>query len=263
MLKDQEYLEIFLRPIEVAKRYRPKLGLGSQAGISAQEFETLYEADPFYHWLGLDAPEIYTAHRLAGGITSLYRQIGIGCERLLCRILQDALFLDPSNLKWGYEITEGAKKRFVHLDAGVLFARIRDSAIQTRLREWSEAQMRRSGTQIAPIGIVFEIRQGYKSKDSKRQNADIQSASRAYQNGYLPCMLVLSQQIDADVKSRYQNAGWVMLIGNLALDEYQSTYTFFHKVIGYDLSEFFNRNREHIRQRILEVVHSLWQPETD
>ena len=29
-------------------------------------------------------------------------------------------------------------------------------------------------------GTVFEVRQGYKSKDSKRQNADIANAATAY-----------------------------------------------------------------------------------
>jgi hypothetical protein len=35
-------------------------------------------------------------------------------------------------------------------------------------------------------GPVFEVRQGYKSKDSKRQNADVGNAANAYANSCLP-----------------------------------------------------------------------------
>ena len=57
-------------------------------------------------------------------------------------------------------------------------------------------------------GTVFEIRQGYKSRDSKRQNADIANAAAAYANGYLPCAAILSDQIDADVRLRYRSERW-------------------------------------------------------
>ena len=36
-------------------------------------------------------------------------------------------------------------------------------------------------------GTIFEVRQGYKSKDSKRQNADIANAVTAYTKGLFPC----------------------------------------------------------------------------
>lgn len=45
-------------------------------------------------------------------------------------------------------------------------------------------------------GAVFEVRQGYKSKDAKRQNADIANAAAAYTQAYLPCVVMLSSQID-------------------------------------------------------------------
>lgn len=57
-------------------------------------------------------------------------------------------------------------------------------------------------------GTVFEVRQGYKSKDSKRQNADIANASTAYTRAYLPCVAVLSTQIDGDIVIRYRNERW-------------------------------------------------------
>jgi len=48
-------------------------------------------------------------------------------------------------------------------------------------------------------GTIFEVRQGYKSKDSKRQNADIANAATAYTKADFPCAVILSAQIDEDI----------------------------------------------------------------
>ncbi|MBL8133994.1 MAG: hypothetical protein JNL42_19185, partial [Anaerolineae bacterium] len=47
---------------------------------------------------------MYAAHKAAGGMTSIYRQIGIGCEALLRRILQDTLGLTASDARWSYTV---------------------------------------------------------------------------------------------------------------------------------------------------------------
>ncbi|KAF3978633.1 MAG: hypothetical protein HFP77_00895 [Methylococcales symbiont of Iophon sp. n. MRB-2018] len=61
------------------------------------------------------------------------------------------------------------------------------------------------GVQIPPNGIVFEVRQGYKSKDSKRQNADIDNATVTWSNGYLPVFAIFSSQINTDIVLRHRN----------------------------------------------------------
>ena len=78
--KEQKYLGILLKRIEICKNYKPRFGLGTKAGLSLEQFQTLYSSDPFYNWFGLDNPLIYAAHKAAGGITSVYLQIGIGSE---------------------------------------------------------------------------------------------------------------------------------------------------------------------------------------
>jgi len=124
---DSRYLQAILAPIRVCAKYRPKFGQGANSGYSLDAFQERYQADPFYNWFGLDNPLMYAAHKAAGGMTSVYRQIGIGCEQL------------------------------------------------------------------------FRL-----GKDSKRQNADIANAAAAYTKGYLPCVIVLSEQIDSDVLIRYR-----------------------------------------------------------
>ncbi len=79
---DEEYLELFLEPIRLCAGYLPKFGTDDEDGVSLAQFRTLYGADPLYHWIGFDSELMFAAHKASGGITSLYRQLGIACERL-------------------------------------------------------------------------------------------------------------------------------------------------------------------------------------
>lgn len=112
---DAGYLQLIVSKIEVCKAYWPKFGQGER--VSFEEFQALYGGDQFYSWFGLDHPLMYAAHKAAGGITSLYRQIGIGCEQLFRRVLQDHLELTPEQANWSYTIpVPGKKDRKLSLD---------------------------------------------------------------------------------------------------------------------------------------------------
>lgn len=169
---DSRYLQTILTPIRVCAKYRPKFGQGAGAGYTLEQFQTLYQADPFYSWFGLDNPLMYAAHKAAGGMTSVYRQIGIGCEKVFRLVLQDALGLSDESARWSYEVT-GAnnKKRMLHLDGRVPFGEVADAAARARFKDWMKAAA--TGVGVADnvfaslTGTVFEVRQGYKSKDSK------------------------------------------------------------------------------------------------
>nr|MCM0589776.1 hypothetical protein [Gloeotrichia echinulata DEX184] len=80
---NNKYLNILLQPIKLCSEYTPKFGTSNQKGTTLIEFKDLYGSDPLYHWIGFDSDFMYAAHKAAGGITSLYRQLGIGCERLI------------------------------------------------------------------------------------------------------------------------------------------------------------------------------------
>jgi hypothetical protein len=133
----------------------------------------------FYAWFGLDNPLVYAAHRAAGGMTSVYRQIGIGCEELLRTILVDELGLTPEQVKWSYTlITEAGTEKELALDSRIPLQDVQDRLRQATLTAWLRAATEQLAVddQIRDVlrGPVFEVRQGYKSKDSKRQNADMQ-----------------------------------------------------------------------------------------
>lgn len=265
---DEPYLNLVLEPIRVCAKYKPKFGQGIKGnGLTLEQFQTLYHADPFYNWFGLDHPMMYAAHKAAGGMTSVYRQIGIGCEKLFRSILRDALGLSEEDVTWSYEILlPTGKKRIFYLDGRVPLDRIPDKFKRDQFHEW----MRKSAEEVGVDpkvfnmldGTIFEVRQGYKSKDSKRQNADIANAATAYTQANLPCAAILSTQIDSDILYRYRGEKWAVITGIVgAKNPLISTYDFMQDVVGYDLAGFFKRNSNVLRKEIELVLKTLLIPE--
>ena len=259
-IADNRYLEILLNRILVSKDYRPAFGQGRK--VTFAEFEQLYGADPFYSWFGLNDALVYAAHRTAGGITSIYRQIGLGCEELFRQILQDHLGLDTEQVIWSYTTsTSGRQSRRLSLDGRIQLSDVSSEKKRTAVSQWlgEAAHNLEVAPEISKVlkGVVFEVRQGYKSKDSKRQNADIANAATAYSQGYLPVLLVLSTQIDNDLVERYEQAKWLILQGQLSHSPLSSTYTFAKQIIGYDLAGFFERHSTTLQATLAEIIRTL------
>lgn len=260
---DPEYLEVITGAIRVCADYRPRFGHGRKSGFGLADFQKLYQADPFCSWFGLDNPLIYAAHRAAGGMTSLYRQIGLGCQRLFNRILRDSLHLDEEAANWSYAVptSAGGRERSLSLDARIPTAMLPPGARADAVRAWLAEAARRlelsKRASRALRGAVFEVRQGYKSKDSKRQNADIANAANAYAHQYLPVAAILSTQIDMDVAERYRHARWLLLVGTTSGSAWDSAYVFMRDVVGYDLAAFFKRNSNSLRAAVNSVLRSL------
>jgi hypothetical protein len=261
--QDQQYLALLINAIRVCADYRPKLGHGVNKGFSLAEFQETYRADPFYSWIGLDSPLMYAAHKAAGGMTSIYRQIGIGCESLFRRVLQDSLCLSEDDVRWSYTVKKGrGKTRTLYLDARVPVESVADTAKHEAIKQWVAecAENLDVSPHVAATlqGVVFEVRQGYKSKDSKRQNADIANAATAYTKAYLPCIGILSLQIDDDIALRYQNEKWALLTGSVSEPSPQkSLYAFMRTVIGYDLAAFFQHHTETLKTEVNLVLTKL------
>lgn len=74
---------------------------------------------------------MYSAHKAAGGITSVYRQIGIGCERLVRAIFMDYLGLNADDVTWSYKVTgTNGKERTLSLDGRIIIDKIPDEEIK-------------------------------------------------------------------------------------------------------------------------------------
>lgn len=140
---------------------------------------------------------------------------------------------------WSCDVPTGnGRTRKLSLDGRVPLARVREHGARDRVHEW----MRRPPTQ----------------KDSKRQNADIANASSAYVKSYLPCVVVLSNQIDEEVLRRYRAARWVVITGTHGnADPLTSTYDFMREVVGYDLAGFFERNAGVLQSEVARVLRTL------
>ncbi len=256
---DESYLRILLEPLAICKQYRPKFG--HSKSLTLAKFQTLYGGDPFYTWFGLDSPLLYAAHRAAGGMTSVYRQIGIGCQRLFQQILIDTLGLTLAEAIWSYQATkQSGAEQTLALDSRIVTATVR-STRHAAVVAWQQAATHAVGVTptvgAALQGAVFEVRQGYKSKDSKRKNADLANAGAAYAEGYLPVVVLLSTQIDDTVAIRYKKARWLILYGTLGGSPATSTYQFSRDVLGYDLAAFFQRHAGILRREMESVLEAL------
>lgn len=262
---NNRYLDILLEPIKLCSQYKPKFGTSNKDGTTLLEFKNLYALDPLYRWIGFDSDLMYAAHKAAGGITSIYRQLGIGCERLIRQIISDQLNLNKKQLIWGYEIQkdDGSTAKLT-LDAKISVDDLKNSYYRDTINEWLRLSSIKLGLETKRsqnlVGAVFEIRQGYKSADSKRQNGDLLNAIRAYNENLLPVMMVLSSQINAVVLKRYQTAQLLVLVGILNDDPTISTYAFCEKILNYSLEDFFRNNSSVISEEINNILESLLNP---
>jgi hypothetical protein len=263
--EDEKYLALLMTPLKACAQYKPKFGRGGKTGMSYEQFQEVYAADPFYSWIGLDSPLMYAAHKAAGGMTSVYRQLGMGSQWILNQVIQDHLGLTKDEANWSYKVpsTKG-KTRTLSLDGRIELDDIKDTAIKARMEQWLgtaciQLQLPKE-TQDNLKGIVIEARQGYKSKDAKRQNADISNAANAYANLYVPVLVVFSSQIDGVLVQRYTEAQWLLLRGTTNGTTLDSTYVFCREVVGYDLGAFFERNSPRIKQEIEGILEALLNP---
>ena len=164
--KDEEYLQIVLDAIRVCSHYKPKFGQRPKGGgLTLEQFRELYQGDAFYSWFGLDNPMMYAAHKAAGGMTSVYRQIGFGCERLFRRVVKDSLELSEEDVTWSYQVTSpSGRKRTLYLDGRVPLDKISDKRKRDQFHGW----MRESAKMLdvdervfeSLSGTIFEVRQG-------------------------------------------------------------------------------------------------------
>lgn len=258
---DKKYLSIFLEPIKRSADYKPKFGNAAQTeGYSLAQFKELYGSDPFYAWIGLNSDLMYAAHKAAGGMTSVYRQIGIGCERLFREIIIDSTeYADKTLATWSYSTkTKAGKTKTLSLDGRLECSAIQSPHVKTATENWIQSYCKQLNEVSPPKnGIVFEVRQGYKSKDSKRQNADIDNATVAWANGYMPVFAIFSSQIDFDIVLRYQNNRCGILTGINNDDPHLSLFAFCKTVLDYDLGAFFDRNSDEIKTCVESVISTL------
>jgi hypothetical protein len=86
-------------------------------------------------------------------------------------------------------------------------------------------------------------------------------AANAYANGYIPCLMVMSAQIDDDIAARYRQAKWLLLQGYINTSVYTSTYDFYKNIIGFDLASFMMENQTFFQTEINKIIDQLMRAE--
>ncbi len=259
---ERRYLNLLLAPLDKCADYKPKFGSDRSRSVSLDAFKRLYGGDPFYHWVGLDSELMYAAHKAAGGMTSIYRQLGSGCEQLFRAVIRDSLALTPEQVEWTYEIEKKDRTRgILTLDARIDIEHVQDAGKKAKILEWLQRSgqfLELSDKRIGQLrGAVFEARQGYKSADAKRSNADLGFGMNAASENYVPVLAVISTQASGAVLRRYRNSKMLVMTGLLSDDDTTSTFAFFKNVVGYELDKFFERNTSAMRERCNRVLQAL------
>lgn len=260
MENEDHLLEIFLEPLRECMGYKPKFGRSDKEGLDLLGFQNIYGQDLFYSTLGLDIEPMYLAHKASGGITSIYRQLGVGCERVFRTILMNELKLTDEDVNYSYDKmrSDGSVQK-LSLDARIPVNSVTSPA-KERIIEWTIKLQEQLGFEI-PIntikGCTFEVRQGYKSADSKRQNADIANALKSYSDLYVPVVFVFSNQVSEQVVSRYLNNRIGVLRGVGGNDTSVCSYAFLREIIGFDFLEYMTKNKENLRSEIETIVSTL------
>lgn len=254
--REERYLGYLLEAIRASAKKPPQLGTGRD--VSLAEFKDLYGADPFYSWLGLDSDFLYTAHRAGAAMTSLYRRLGDGCQELWRAIIRDEFKVEDAQAKWTYSIPkEGGRETVRELDGYIDVLDFPSSAALERFKEWLPRARSLLGAKISPRGAVFEVRQGYKSQDAKRATGDVDNAGRIALQSCLPVLVVFSTQLPTQIARRYVANGWLLLRGSRTTNEFESTYAFAERVMGFELAAFFEASAPKLRRETERVFASL------
>jgi hypothetical protein len=192
-------------------------------------------------------------------MTSVYRQIGKGCENLFREIIIDSTkYANRTSAAWSYVTkTSAGKDKTLSLDGRLEFDDICDPAVKVRVMNWVTEYCRVIKATVPARGVVFEVRQGYKSKDSKRQNGDIDNVAVAWAQGYMPVFAIFSAQIDGDLVLRYRNHRAGILVGRTDGASNESLFVFCQEVLGFDLAGFFTRNSPAIKLEMHATLEAL------
>lgn len=215
-----------------------------------------------------DVPVLFAANYLRTELDEANSNLSKGFFLSFYRVVRELYSFDSPDWPLGGARADGrtgsasgGRTHRLSLDGRIRLDHVSDGAKQDRLRNWmteaSELMGLDHNVASALNGVVFEIRQGYKSKDSKRQNADIANAGTAYSQGYLPVLTLLSTQIDSDIADRYTASGWLLLRGYLSDSPLASTYCFASQILGYDLAGFFKQHTEELKGAVVGVLQVL------
>lgn len=189
-------------------------------GAEPKLIEQSLRDDALYGVIFEDIAHKYAFTALGGRlITSLHRNFGDIIEMSVREIFKVKFDLDGALAQMSLTLKSVEKRSTRTSDATIPFDALEAherSQIQSLHKHLLNAN---HGDANKLKGISYEIRQCYKSNDSKRRTADIDMADLLLANKQLPVMLIFCSSSSPSIITDYRRLSkWIILEGNEAFD---------------------------------------------
>lgn len=213
-----------------------------------------YAKDPLFSRFNLDTQEFVLAKSGGGLVTSIHRKVGDLVEKNVQTIFIHQLGID-GEITYDAPIVVDGDEKTRELDALLMVDELDDPDDRDRLQQVIDRDGQNTGSNRSLDefgndgdswdGIGFEIRHCYQSADSKRAQADIAMANHLRANDIMPVMLILCNDANQDIISRYRNYMFV----------YEGTDSFdlIERISGFDYAGFLDSREDFIDGKMDDV----------
>lgn len=209
--------------------------------------------DPLFSRFNFDTQEFVIAKAGNGLTTSIHRKLGDLIEEHIQTIFRQQLDID-GEITYDANIVVDGEEKTRELDA-ILWLDDLSGDNYDRVNEVIQTDGQQTGTDhsldeytegdASWDAIGFEIRHCYQSADSKRAQADISMANHLRDNNIMPVMLILCDDANQDVISRYRNYMWVY--------EGEESFELVERLSGFDYAGFLDDREEFIDGKMDEI----------
>lgn len=201
--------------------------------VAPKEVEKEIKSDALYGLLFRDISEFYVQSVLGGRITtSLHRNFGDIVEMSVREIFKSAFDLDDQLAQSSFTLKSIEKRSTRTTDVTLPYTALEEKTVG-RLRAFHEQLCKRHRRDVEGLhatckGVGYEVRQCYKSNDSKRRTADIDMSHLLANKGLAPVMLIFCSSSSASIIQDYNRLSkWLILEGTAAF-EYVNDVTGFN-----------------------------------
>ncbi|MBO1062302.1 MAG: type I restriction endonuclease [Aphanizomenon flos-aquae CP01] len=224
MINEDDLLNIAIGNIRKVLEYQ---AYKNYPGVNnREEFQQLIAKDTAFGCLGLD--NRYVTARVGGNlVTSLHRKLGDMYQALFTYLLKESFGLTKNELDFSIELQIGKRIQRRTTDGLI----IKDKFNQNIPLDWIKYE-----------GIGFEVRSCYQIGDSKRIQADYDTALALKSKEILPVMLVFCNTSLKDPLVRLSKS-WELYEG-------MNSFNLVHDITGFDLYDFLQRNSESLESEI-------------
>ncbi len=224
----------------------------SYAEVAPQKIVDEICKDALYGLLFKNISVFYAQSVLGGRITtSLHRNFGDIIEVSVREIFKHAYSLDDGLARSSFSIQSIEKRSTRTTDVSIPFEAL-TNAQEKSLRAYhvklcgkhTPALLAQHG---ACRGLGYEVRQCYKSNDSKRRTADIDMSDLLFQNKIIPMMLIFCSSSSPSIIRDYRRLSkWMIVEGDDAFD-------YVREISGFDFRGYLDTKISQVSPRLVSL----------